>query len=87
MYELVKRILDKSRDANVDVLVAHDMVAAEIGHSDELKKAKEIINKKYDTITKCRRLGDDDAIKTLCDLIEEGNPNKIRAFEDEIEKR
>ena len=87
MYELVKRILDKSRDANVDVLVAHDMVAAEIGHSDELKKAKEIINKKYDTITKCRRLRDNDAIKTLCDLIEEGNPNKIRAFEDEIEKR
>lgn len=87
MYELVKRILDKSRDADVDVLVAYDMVAAEIGHSDELKKAKEIINKKYDTITKCRRLGDNDAIKTLCDLIEEGNPNKIRAFEDESEKR
>jgi hypothetical protein len=87
MYELVKRILDKSREAGVDVLVAYDMVAAEIGHSDELKKAKEIINTKYDTITKCRRLGDNDAIKTLCDLIEEGNPNKIRAFEEEIEKK
>lgn len=87
MYELVKRILDKSRDANVDVLVAHDMVAAEIGHSDELKKAKEIINDKYDTITKCRRLGDNESIKTLCDLVEEGDTYKIRAFEEEIKER
>ena len=87
MYNKVIAILDKSREANVDVFVAHDMLAAEIGHSEELKKAKEIINDKYDTITKCRRAGDNDSIKTLCDLIEEGNPNKIRAFEDEIEKR
>ena len=87
MYELVKRILDKSKETGEDVLVAYEMVAAEIGHSDELKKARKIISNKYDTITKCRRLGDNESIKTLCDLVDEGDAYKIRAFEEEIQER
>ena len=87
MYELVLKILDASRDKDVDVLVAYDMVANEIGYTDELKNARNFIKKYYYTITKCRRAKDNESIKTLCDLVAEGTIEKIRDFEEEIENR
>lgn len=87
MYELVKRILDKSKETGDDVLTAYDKVAAEIGRSDELKEAKELINKHYDVITKCRREKDEEAIKKLCDVVANGTPADIRAYKEEIMER
>lgn len=88
MYTLVKAILDKSKEKGVDVLVAADMVAAEgIGHTAELEEAKKVIDKYYDTITKLRRAGDNESIKTLCAHIEAGNTAAIRALVAEVEKR
>ena len=88
MYELVKKILDKSKEEKVDVLVAADMVAAEgMGHTDELKKAKDVIDKHYDTITKLRREKADDVIEELCSYIEAGDTAGIKRIVEETEKR
>lgn len=87
MYELVKKILDKSREEKVDVYVAGDMVAVDVGHTPELKKAQEIVDKYYNTITKCRRENDEASIEKLCALIEADDKVDIRNLVDEIAKR
>lgn len=88
MYELVKGILDISRDRDVDVSVAYDMYAQENGgYTDEVKDARKVIEKHYFTIAKCRRAGDNESIRKLCDLVAEGDVNAIRDFVEEIEKR
>lgn len=85
MYELVKRILDKSKETGEDVLVARDMCIAEDKQSEaELRDAGNFINAHYDAITKCRREGDNESIKELCDLVLEGNITKLKAFKEEI---
>ncbi len=88
MYELVKRILDKSRNENVDVLVACDMcIAEDKPHEEELRAAGELVDEHYDVITKCRRENDDASIEKLCSIIAGGNVSEIRAFEKEIMRR
>ena len=88
MYELVKRILDKSKKSGEDVLVARDMcIAEDKSNADKLRSASELIKAHYSTITKLRREGDEESIKKLCDLVAEGDVVKIRAFKEEIEER
>ena len=66
MYENIIKILDKSKAENVDILVARDKIITESGISyDEMKKASDFIVKYYETVTKCRRLGDNTTIKAL----------------------
>ena len=88
MYELVKRILDKSKETGEDVLVARDMCIAEDKENAEaLKAAGELISKHYDTIAKCRREDDEVSIEKLCELVASGTPEEIRAFKEAIEER
>ena len=87
MYKLVKKILDKSREEKVDVYVAADMVAVEVGRTEEFKKARETVDKHYNTITKCRRENDEASIEKLCTLIEEGKKAEIEALKTEIAER
>ena len=66
MFENIIKILDKSKAENVDILVARDKVIAEENISyEEMKQASDFIGDYYDTITKCRRLGDNETIKAL----------------------
>ena len=66
MFENIIKILDKSKAENVDILVARDKVIAEENISyEEMKQASDFIGDYYDTITKCRRLGDNETIKSL----------------------
>ena len=88
MYELVKRILDKSKETGEDVLVARDMCIAEDNeNAGVLRAAGELVGKHYDTISKCRRDDDEASIEKLCDVVMNGTPEEIRAFKEEIEKR
>lgn len=86
MYKLVKRILDKSKENGVDVLVAADMVAHAEGHTN-MEEAKEVIDKYYDTITKLRREKDEATIEKLCSFVEAGDTGEIRKLVAEVEKR
>ena len=88
MYELVKRILDKSKETGEDVLVARDMcIAEDKDKADELRSAGELIKAHYFAITKLRREGDEESIKNLCDLVAMGIVSDICAFKEEIEER
>lgn len=88
MYELVKRILDKSKEKDEDILVARDMCIAEDKLCDaELRAAGEFINEHYDVIAKCRREGDEASIEKLCAVVANGTPEEIKAFKAEILER
>lgn len=84
MYELIIKILDKSREEKVDILVARDMVAKEMGgHSDALMNAYGKLDEHYDFITKCRRENDAEALRAFCQLLETGSAADIRKFKEE----
>lgn len=88
MYELVKRILDKSKETGEDILVARDMCIAEDKPNEaELRKAGELIDTHYDAIAKCRRENDEASIEKLCSIVVGGNASAIRAFKKEIMER
>ena len=88
MYESVKKILDKSKLMDCDVLVARDMCIAEDKlHESELREAGELIGKYYYAIAMCRRCNDEESIKRLCDLVANGEEDGIKALIDEIMKK
>ena len=87
MFENIIKILDKSKAENVDILVARDKIIAEDGIAyDEMKKASDFIAKYYDTITKCRRLGDNDTIKALVEADDIGRKEIVKEVADRVEK-
>lgn len=88
MYELVEKILNKSKDEKVDINVAYDKCAREdgIGYTDELKKAFDVIVKHYDFIAKCRREKDVSLLKAFCELLETGSVADIRKFKEDNEE-
>jgi len=88
MYELVKRILDKSKETGEDVLVARDMcIAEDRENAEKLRSASELIKAHYSTITKLRRENDNESIAELCGLIAAGDNFALREFKEKIEKR
>ena len=87
MFENIIKILDKSKAENVDILVARDKIIAENGVSyDEMKKASDFISDYYNTITKCRRLGDNDTIKALVEADDIGRKEIVKEVADRVEK-
>lgn len=87
MYENIIKILDKSKAEDVDILVARDKVIAEEGISyDEMKKASDFIGYYYDTITKCRRLGDNETIKALVEGNDEERKEIVKEVADRVEE-
>lgn len=79
MFENIIKILDKSKAENVDILVARDKIISESGIAyDEMKKASDFIGVYYDTITKCRRLGDNATIQALVEADDSGRKKIIK---------
>ena len=87
MYANVKKILDKSRETGADVLVSADIVMAKEGRTGELLAAKEVVSTHYETITKLRRLKDEETIEKLCSAIEKGDKDEIFRIKEETKKR
>lgn len=84
LFKNVKAILDTSKEKEVDVLVARDMLVAENpeGKAD-IVKASDFIHDYYDAVTKCRRMGDDATIEKLCDL-HQSDAEAFKALLEEI---
>lgn len=87
MYANVKKLLDKSRETGDDVLVAADKVIAEEGRTSALLAAKEVVSAYYETITKLRRLKDEETIEKLCVAIEKGDKDEIFRIKEEVKRR
>lgn len=86
MFEKIIKILDKSKSENVDILVARDkIIAEEKVPYEEMKKASDFIGAYYDTITKCRRLGDNDTIKALVEADDKHRQEIVKEIADRAE--
>ena len=87
MFKNIIKILDKSKAENVDILVARDKIIAEDGISyDEMKKASDFIGDYYNTITKCRRLGDNATIKALVEADDIGRKEIVKEVAGRVEQ-
>ena len=73
MYELVKKILETSKENKVDIGVAYDMIANATAYTDELKQAFEILRRYYEVITELRRKHKEADINIICKMAEKGN--------------
>lgn len=86
MYKLVKEILDVSKEKDVDITFARDMVIADGRDSDEAKKAYNLIHEYYDVITFFRRENDETGIEKICSLYTEGKEDELKAFVKEVKR-
>ena len=87
MYKLVKKILDEAKESNVDISVAYDYVAKDIGYTAKLKEAQKFLREKYEVITALRRKGHETDIKVICDMKEAGNAEGVRNYIDDLKNR
>lgn len=82
MLNYIMKILNVSRDKNVDILVARDMIVNDENISlNDIRPASNFISDYYDEITKCRRLNRDDKIKEFVNAYDKKDDalfNKIR---------
>lgn len=79
MYTKVKKILDVSKEKDIDILVARDtLVAEDRAFADEYFEACNVIKEYYKFITACRNEGDEASIEKLCSLYEKGKKVEIR---------
>lgn len=80
MYKLVKKILDRAKENNVDVGVAYDYIGNDEGYSEELKKAHDFILDNYEVITSLRVKNRNTDIKVICDMYENGNIDGMKNY-------
>lgn len=83
LFNNVLAILNCSREKCVDILVARDMLLAEDRtpeRKDELFAACNFIGAFYEFITECRVVNDDESIKDICELYEQGDILAVRKY-------
>lgn len=80
MYELINKIIEKAGKEDVSVDVAYDMLVAEGGADDNLKKASKFLCENEEAIQKLRKNGRTEEIKVLCNMAAIGNNNAIRGY-------
>ena len=81
LFKNVLAILNCSKVKGVDILVARDMLLAEDRtpeRKNELFMACNFIGAFYDFITSCRMANDEESIKKICELYEQGDIIAVR---------
>ena len=87
MYEFVKMILDVSKERDVDISVAKDMLIAENREiADKLESAYKFIRKFYKFVTSRRVAGDEESIAEFCKLYELGDVESLREMLEKFDK-
>lgn len=85
LYENIKKILDCSKENDVDILVAREILIAENKEAEtELASACTVLLGYYKLITTCRNKGDEESIKKLCELYGKEDHKAIRELIKEI---
>jgi hypothetical protein len=80
MYELIYKIIEKAGKEDVSINVAYDMLVAENGADEKLKKASEFLLKNEEAIQKLRKAGRENEIKVLCNMAVAEHHNEIRKY-------
>lgn len=71
MFEIISKIIEKSKTKKVDIGVAYEMIATEEGRTDELKEGFEFFRREYTVITTLNRNGNVEELKKVCELANE----------------
>ena len=77
LYENIKKILDKAKEEDIQILTAKDILIKNDSEPEQLEKDYEVLKTYYKFITACRNIGDDESIKKLCELYEKGEHEAI----------
>lgn len=86
MFDLIIKILDKSKELGVDLHEARDRVIAEENLPyEDMKSACLFIGRNYDVITKCRRMGDNETIKAFVEADEKTRKEIAKEVEERVE--
>ena len=83
LFKNVIAILNCSREKGVDILVARDRILAKDRtpeRKEELFAACNFIGAFWDFITTCRVVNDDESIKDICELYEQGDILALRKY-------
>lgn len=80
MYGLAKRILDRAKSDGVDIGIAYDYIANEIGYTDGLKIAFKFIQDNYEAVTALRVKGKETELKTLARMWEKDNIEGVKNY-------
>ena len=67
MYDLINKILEKSKKENVDIGVAYDMLVSENGADENLKDAWEFLQENQSEIFQLNNTGRIAELKIICD--------------------
>lgn len=84
MLNSIKKIMEKSKAENVDIIVAHDMLVNEGEDKDTMKKALNIYTKSYEEICELKNKGDWVNLEKVVKLTEEKKYSEIRELMKEI---
>ncbi len=84
MLNAIKKIMEKSKAENVDIIVAHDMLINEGEDKDAMKKALDIYTKSYEEISELKVANDWDNLEKVVKLTEEKKYEEIRELMKEI---
>lgn len=84
MYSYVKKILDVSKDKDVEILVARDMLISAGENAEKVNYAFDIVHEYYEIITFFRRIKDEDGIKAVCELCVSDKKDELRMFIKQI---
>lgn len=87
LYDLTMKIYDKSKEEKVDLRVAYEKVAQEIGYADELMKAYTFGTKFYNEIVYLRTKNKLALLKTLAGVYEKEGSAAARAYVQEQKDR
>ena len=80
MYELIYKIIEKAGKEDVAIDVAYDMLVAENGADEELKKASDFLRENETEIQKLRKAGRENEIKVLCNMATAEDKRAIRKY-------
>lgn len=72
LYDNIKKILDKAKEEDIQILTSKDILLKNNPEAEQLEKDYEVLKTYYKFITACRRNGDEENIKKLCELYEKG---------------
>ena len=84
LYENIKKILDKAKEEDIQILTAKDILIKNDPEAEQLEKDYEVLKTYYKFITTCRRNENEEAIKKLCELYEKEDHEAIRELIKEI---
>ena len=80
MLESIKKIMEKSKEKGVDIIVATRMLIHEGKDNDTMEKALDLYSKVYAEVSYFHNKGDEESLAKVVELAELGKYEEVREF-------